>query len=408
MTSVLIVLSAADSWTLKDGSKHPTGYWAEELVEPHRIFSAAGWGITIASPGGQKPTVDKASLGFFGGMPRKTRALAAYLAENRDEIDHPKPLAEIEVLDFDAVFYPGGHGPMEDLSHDVESGRIISTAMSVGIPLALLCHAPAAAFAARNEDGTWPFAGYVMTGLSNAEEKFNRLADKAPWLLEDRLIDEGAKYVKGPVPLAPYIAVDRNLYTGQNPASAGKLARRIIADFAEPAMRISVQKKISASPGAVYEVISDVASIGDRSPEAIGATWLRGRRRFIGHNRIGLLYRWSTLCTVTEDKPGTTFEFYASWPSMTTWRYELASVKGGTEVTETMTKAGAQYAPIRWTQNLVGVRDRGAHLRAGMQTTLDRLAAHFDAETGAGSRRQATLPSRDASASPYAAPAPKG
>jgi hypothetical protein len=148
-------------------------------------------------------------------------------------------------------------------------------------------------------------------------------------------------------------------------------------------MRISVQKIISASPEAVYEVISDVASIGDRSPEAIGATWLRGRRRFIGHNRIGLLYRWSTLCTVTENKPGTTFEFYASWPSMTTWRYELASVKGGTEVTETMTKAGAQYAPIRWTQNLVGVRDRGAHLRAGMQTTLDRLAAHFDTETGA-------------------------
>jgi hypothetical protein len=93
---------------------------------------------------------------------------------------------------------------------------------------------------------------------------------------------------------------------------------------------------------------------------------------------------------------------------MTTWRYELASVKGGTEVTETMTKAGAQYAPIRWTQNLVGVRDRGAHLRAGMQTTLDRLAAHFDAETGARSRRRATLPSRDASASPDAAPAPNG
>ena len=379
MPSVLIVVSAADSWTLKDGSVHPTGYWAEELVEPHRVFSAAGWDITIASPGGAKPTVDRASLGFFGGMPRKTRALAAYLAEHSATIDHPRSLTDIDVADFDAVFYPGGHGPMEDLSHDADSGRIITAAMRSGIPLALLCHAPAAAFAARDEDGGWPFAGYRMTGLSNTEEKLNRLADKAPWLLEDRLIEEGAHYVKGRVPLAPYITVDRNLYTGQNPASGGKLSRRIVAALAEPAMRISVRRTVPAPPEAVYEVISDVTSIGDRSPEATGATWLTPGRRFLGHNRIGPLYRWSTVCTVTEDEPGTAFEFVASWPSRTTWRYELAPVAGGTEVTESMIKQSPQYPPIRWTQDLVGVPDRGANLRAGMQTTLDRLAEHFTA-----------------------------
>ena len=80
MTSVLIVVSAANQWTFKDGSGHPTGYWAEELAEPHQIFAAAGWDITIATPGGVAPTVDRLSLGLVGGLPTKTRAVAEYCA----------------------------------------------------------------------------------------------------------------------------------------------------------------------------------------------------------------------------------------------------------------------------------------------------------------------------------------
>src|SRR5271170_860858 len=116
MTSVLIVVSAADRWTLKDGTGHPTGYWAEELAEPHKIFASAGWDITIATPGGVAPTVDLLSLGLVGGLPAKTRAVAEYLRQHDSALAHTKVLADIDPADSDVVFYPGGHDPVEDLA----------------------------------------------------------------------------------------------------------------------------------------------------------------------------------------------------------------------------------------------------------------------------------------------------
>src|SRR4051812_8775174 len=95
LTSVLMVLSAADHWTLADGTLHPTGFWAEEFVEPHRIFSAAGWDITIATPAGVAPTVDKVSLGLIGGLPAKTRSLADYLDDHAEILSHPKALTDV-------------------------------------------------------------------------------------------------------------------------------------------------------------------------------------------------------------------------------------------------------------------------------------------------------------------------
>src|SRR6201998_218426 len=125
MTSVLIVVSAADRWTLNDGTTHPSGYWAEELAEPHRIFAAAGWNITIATPNGVPPTVDRLSLGLAGGLPAKTRAVADYLRRHESTLAHPEVLADIDPDDYDVVFYPGGHGPMEDLAEDADSGRTL-------------------------------------------------------------------------------------------------------------------------------------------------------------------------------------------------------------------------------------------------------------------------------------------
>ena len=90
MTSVLIVVSAANHWTLNDGTSHPTGYWAEELAQPHQIFAAAGWDITIATPGGVAPTVDRLSLGFAGGLPTKTRAVADYLRQHNSAFSPSK------------------------------------------------------------------------------------------------------------------------------------------------------------------------------------------------------------------------------------------------------------------------------------------------------------------------------
>ncbi|MER6677441.1 type 1 glutamine amidotransferase domain-containing protein [Streptomyces sp. NPDC000983] len=230
MTRVLFVVSAADRWTLRDGEVHPSGFWGEELAMPHKIFSAAGWEITIATPGGKVPTLDRQSMSHTAGWPSKLREVATYLVSIKHELANPRVLAEMDPDDFDVVFYPGGHGPMEDLSVDPVSGALLTRVLHSGKPLALLCHAPAAAFAAQNEDGSWPFTGYRMTGLSNLEEKFNSFGRKALWLLEDRLRESGAEYSKARFPLRPYVVVDRNLYTGQNPPSSERLAERLVAD----------------------------------------------------------------------------------------------------------------------------------------------------------------------------------
>jgi putative intracellular protease/amidase len=229
MTSVLMVLSAADHWTLNDGSSHPTGVWAEELVEPHRQFRDAGFEITIATPGAVAPTFDPTSLSAAGaGGDDKVSELTDYLASISSALASPASLDSVSAADFDVVFYPGGHGPMEDLAVDAQSGRILTDALASGNPLAVLCHAPAALLAAVGADGVWPFAGYRMTGFSNEEERLSGLADKAPWLVQDRLVELGAEFSSGDA-FQPHSIIDRNLYTGQNPASSSELATAVIA-----------------------------------------------------------------------------------------------------------------------------------------------------------------------------------
>ena len=99
-------------WELTDGTRHPTGYWAEELATPHRIFSEAGWSIDIATPGGVAPTAEKSSLGIAGGMPGHRRRITAYLDAIAADLTHPIPLDRVDETQYDLVFYPGGHGVM--------------------------------------------------------------------------------------------------------------------------------------------------------------------------------------------------------------------------------------------------------------------------------------------------------
>lgn len=229
MTSVLFVVTGADHWTLNDGTAHPTGFWAEELATPHRIFRDAGYDTTIATPGGVTPTADQGSLtAQANGSQERADAVAAYLDSIGAELESPADLEKVDLDAFDAVFYPGGHGPMEDLAVHETSGRLLTGALDSGKPLGVLCHAPAALLAARRADGSWPFAGYRMTGFSNAEEQAVGLAAKAPWLVEDRLVALGADY-SAAEPFTPYTVNDRTLYTGQNPASSEQLARGIVA-----------------------------------------------------------------------------------------------------------------------------------------------------------------------------------
>ncbi|MFE5965990.1 type 1 glutamine amidotransferase domain-containing protein [Streptomyces sp. NPDC056463] len=231
MSTILFVLTGADHWTLADGTEHPSGFWAEEAVAPYEAFKAAGHDVVVATPGGVVPTVDKGSLApeFNGGQEGADRVAAALASI--DELQRPISLEDVDLDTYAAVFYPGGHGPMEDLSADRTSGRILVDALDSGKPLAVVCHGPAAMLAATRADGTNAFAGYEVTAFTDAEETQAGFAGKATWLLESRLVEAGVAFRSGEA-WAPFVVVDRNLVTGQNPASAAPLADELLKKLA--------------------------------------------------------------------------------------------------------------------------------------------------------------------------------
>ncbi|NNH70398.1 type 1 glutamine amidotransferase domain-containing protein [Nocardia uniformis] len=227
MAKILFVMTGVDHWTLADGTKHPTGYWAEEFAAPYAAFKAAGHEIVVATPGGVIPAVDRGSLApEVNGGPEGAEKMLETL-RTAVELAQPIELAEVTLADYDAVYYPGGHGPMEDLTVDPISGKLLTDTLASGKPLGVVCHAPAAFLATVDADGNSPFAGYRVAAFSNAEEAQGGLADKAKWLLQDRLVALGVDYREAE-PWAPYVEVDRNLYTGQNPASSAPLAAELL------------------------------------------------------------------------------------------------------------------------------------------------------------------------------------
>ncbi|GAB4583691.1 type 1 glutamine amidotransferase domain-containing protein [Nocardia sp. IFM 10818] len=227
MSRILFVMTGVDYWTLADGSKHPTGYWAEEFAAPYEAFTAAGHEIVVATPGGVVPAVDRGSLApEANGGPEGAEKIAETLRK-ASALTSPVRLEEVDLAEFDAVYYPGGHGPMEDLAVNADSGRLLAAALASGKPLGVVCHAPAALLATADAGGDSPFAGYRVTGFTNAEETIAGFADKAKWLLQDRLVALGTDFRAGE-PWAPHIEVDRNLYTGQNPASSAPLAAELL------------------------------------------------------------------------------------------------------------------------------------------------------------------------------------
>jgi len=227
MSKILFVMTGARFWTLKDGTRHPTGFWAEEAVVPYRAFVAAGHEVEFASPGGAVPVADQGSLtpDVTGGE-EGAKAIVAELDAIKG-LQAPLKLEEVALADYDAVFYPGGHGPMEDLAVNADSGRLLTETLDSGKPLGILCHAPAAILAAKRADGTSPFTGYKLTAFTNAEETQAGLADKAVWLLQDRLVELGADFQEG-APWQANVVADRNLVTGQNPMSSEALANELL------------------------------------------------------------------------------------------------------------------------------------------------------------------------------------
>lgn len=227
MAKILFVMTGADQWTLADGSKHRTGFWAEEAVVPLEAFRAADHEVTVATPGAVVSPVDPGSLApEVNGGPEEA-ARIRNVVESAPEFAHPVALTDVRLDDYDAVYVPGGHGPMEDLAVDADSGRILAQAVQSGLPVGVVCHGPAALLAAVKEDGTNAYAGYRITAFTNAEEQLAGSADNAKWLLQDRLTEAGVKVEVG-APWAPHVEVDRNVVTGQNPASSAPLAAELL------------------------------------------------------------------------------------------------------------------------------------------------------------------------------------
>lgn len=237
MTRVLFAVSGSAYWTLTDGTRHPCGFWPEELAVPHQRFTAAGFETVIATPGAAVPAADEAgfSEAMNGGSPEPGCRFRAYLHSIAGELEHPQVLEEQSAGDYDLIFVPGGHGPMEDLASSAEFGELVAQFAAADKTVAAVCHGPAALLPAAAADGSWLFAGRRVTGFSNAEEAAVGFAESAPWLLEDRLAASGGRYERSGQPWTPHVVADGPLYTGQNPASSAPLADRLIAGAGMPA-----------------------------------------------------------------------------------------------------------------------------------------------------------------------------
>ncbi|UMP07490.1 type 1 glutamine amidotransferase domain-containing protein [Amycolatopsis sp. EV170708-02-1] len=233
MARVLFAVTGSHSWTLKDGTQHPCGYWPEELAVPHEVFADAGLDLTIATPGAVKPIPDEAgfSAAMNGGSDEPGNRFRAYLDSIDGQLSKPTDLDKVSADDFDLVFVPGGHGPMEDLAVSATFGRLLVDFTEQNKPVAAVCHGPAALLPAVDEDG-WLFRDRRVTGFTNVEEGQVGFDEKARWLLEDRLIAAGGAFKSSAAPWQAHVVVDGNLYTGQNPASSLPLAQTLLASVA--------------------------------------------------------------------------------------------------------------------------------------------------------------------------------
>lgn len=220
---ILMVLTSHDK--LGDtGLK--TGFWLEEFASPFYAFKDKGYEITLASPAGGQPPLDPTSNGPDYQTPATERfhqdvEAQALLADTR-------VLSTIDDADYDAIFYPGGHGPLWDLAEDKNSIGLIEQFYACGKPVGLVCHAPGALRHTKNTDGKPLVNGKKVTGFTNTEEDAVQLTDIVPFLVEDMLQENGGLYAKGD-DWTSFIQVDGHLITGQNPASSEAVAEAIIA-----------------------------------------------------------------------------------------------------------------------------------------------------------------------------------
>lgn len=222
MKKVLFVLTSHEDLGTT-GEK--TGFWIEEFAAPYYLLKDKGIDITIASPKGGQPPIDpKSALPDY--------ETPATLRFNKDEdtrsiLAKTLQLESVSQADYDAIFYPGGHGPLWDLAEDKNSIALIEDFYSKGKPVSAVCHAPAVFKHTKNTDGTPLVKGKKVTGFSNTEEDAVQLSAVVPFLVEDMLKEKGGIYSKGE-DWASYVLEDGQLITGQNPASSELVAEMLL------------------------------------------------------------------------------------------------------------------------------------------------------------------------------------
>lgn len=224
---ILMVLTSHDRL---GESGEPTGFWLEEFATPYYAFRDAGAKVTLASPQGGQPPLDPKS----DAPEHQTEATRRFQgdAEAQAELAQTRVLSELSADDYDAVFYPGGHGPLWDLTEDRHSIGLIENMIASGRHVAAVCHAPAVLRHARAADGAPLVQGREVTGFSNSEEAAVQLTEVVPFLLEDELQARGGQYSRGE-DWQPHAVVDGLLITGQNPASSGPVAEALLQALAD-------------------------------------------------------------------------------------------------------------------------------------------------------------------------------
>lgn len=225
---ILMVLTSHDRLG-NTGKK--TGFWLEEFAGPYYVFKDAGAEVMLASPKGGQPPLDPKSdePDAQTDATRRFRADAAATAA----LAATHVLSEVASDGFDAVFYPGGHGPLWDLANDEDSIGLIEANYTAGKPIAFVCHAPGVLSKTRTTSGAPLVQGKQVTGFTNSEEEAAGLTSVVPFLVEDMLTANGGIYSKM-ADWAPYVVTDGNLVTGQNPASSEAAAQTLLSVLNRP------------------------------------------------------------------------------------------------------------------------------------------------------------------------------
>jgi len=220
---ILIVLTSHDK--LGDTGEK-TGFWLEELAAPYYIFKDAGAELTLTSPlGGQPPLDPKSDSPDF--QTKSTRRFNVD-PEAQAVLENTSKIVDVSAGDFDAVFYPGGHGPLWDLAEDAASIALIEAMLKAGKPVAAVCHAPGVLRHPKTPDGASVVKGKAVTGFTNTEEAAVGLTQVVPFLVEDMLKQNGGRYSKAE-DWQPHVVNDGLLITGQNPASSEPVAKALLA-----------------------------------------------------------------------------------------------------------------------------------------------------------------------------------